>query len=64
MLLFPNVPLRRLPTVANLVESGKEVRRSETFYLGIAILVAPICIVMGVSLAVGDVMSVLPARVM
>jgi hypothetical protein len=61
MFLLRNVPLRRLPIVTNLVENGKEVRRPEMFISGITIL-ASTGIVMDVSLAVGDVMSVLPAR--
>jgi len=64
MLLLPNVPFRGLPIVTNLVENGKEVRRPEVFTPGIAILVVSTGIVMGGFLAVGGVMSVLPARMM
>ena len=64
MLLLPNVPLRRLPILTNLVENGKEIRRPEVFISGITILVVSTGLVMGVFLAVGDVVSVLPARMM
>jgi len=64
MLLLLNVPVRGLPIVTNVVESGKEVRRPEVFTPDITILVVPTGIMMGRFLAVGSVMSVLPARMM
>jgi len=62
LLLLRNVPLRRLPVVTNLFENGKEVRRPEIFISGTTVLVGPISIVKHVPLAVGNVMSVLPAH--
>jgi len=62
VLLLPNAPIRRLPIVVNLAESGKEIRRPEVSLPGITILVVSTGIVIGVFLAVGGVMSVLPAQ--
>ena len=63
MLLLRNVPLGRLPIVTNLAEGSEEVRRLEIFLSGITIVLASIRVVMDVSLAIGDMMSVMPARV-
>ena len=64
MFFVPNVPFGRLPVITNLVENSKEVRGSEILISGIAALLFSIGIVVHVSLAVGYVMSMLPARVM
>ena len=64
MFLLPNVPVRGLPIVTNVIESGKEVRRPEVFTPGITGLMVSTGIVMDRFLAVGGVMSVLPARMM
>ena len=62
--LFPRgVPFRRLPIITNLAENGKEIRRPEMLISCISVLLVSISLVVDVSLAVGDVMSVLPARV-
>lgn len=66
MLLLPppNITLRRLPIVTCLVEYCKEVRRSEIFVSDVTVLVVPTTIVVNVPLTLGNVVPVLPARVM
>ena len=61
MLLLPKISVGGSPIVTSLVEDGKEVRRSEVFTPRITIQVVSTGIVLGGFLAVGGVMSVLPA---